>query len=160
MLTILNHTSEGAPTGSLAGRSCRSDQTLFFRLSLGCLSPCGLCACVYSFGQGYLIGFAGGGWLVERIGWQDTFVLVGAPQCLLAAFFHLTVPSPPAAKPKHSVVVDMQQLFRKVQLRVLWAGIFFTTLGSAMHKFLPSFYQRVHGTPAADHVPAPHTYVR
>lgn len=97
-------------------------------------------------GQGYLIGFSGGGWLVEHIGWRDTFVLVGAPQCLLAVFFHLTVPSPPAVKPKNSVVVDVQQLFQKVPLRVIWAGIFFTTLGSAMQKFLPSFYQRVHGT--------------
>ena len=53
----------------------------------------------WAFMQGYLIGFSGGGWLVQQYGWQDTFIAIGAPQCLLALFFHLTVPSPPATKP-------------------------------------------------------------
>jgi|EP01046_Picozoa_sp_COSAG06_P046364 predicted MFS family arabinose efflux permease len=95
--------------------------------------------------QGYLLGFSGGGWLVQEYGWQDTFIFVGAPQCLLALFFHLTVPSPPAIKPTNSVLVDIQILARKTPLRAIWAGMFITTVGAAMNKFLPSFYQRVHG---------------
>ena len=100
----------------------------------------------WAFMQGYLIGFSGGGWLVQQYGWQDTFIAIGSPQCLLALFFHLTVPSPPATKPTNSVVVDVQRLLQKIPLRVIWAGIWFTTIGSAMAKFLPSFYQRVYGT--------------
>ena len=35
-------------------------------------------------------------------------------------------------------------------LRAVWLGVFIGTVGSAMDKFLPSFYARVHGLTVAE----------
>ena len=77
--------------------------------------------------------------MIERYHWPRTFIVVGAPQVLLALFFHLTVPSPKTAKPTSSVFVDVMTLARKQPLRALWAGMFVSTIAAAMNKFLPSF---------------------
>ena len=77
--------------------------------------------------------------MIERYHWPRTFIVVGAPQVLLALFFHLTVPSPKTAKPTSSVFVDVRTLVGKRPLRALWAGMFVSTIAAAMNKFLPSF---------------------
>ena len=41
--------------------------------------------------------------------------------------------------------VDVLALGKLKTLRAIWIGVFFTTIGGAMEKFLPSFYIRVHG---------------
>ena len=91
----------------------------------------------HAFGRGF--GAAGGGWMIERYHWPRTFIVVGAPQVLLALFFHLTVPSPKTAKPTSSMFVDVRTLAGKQPLRALWAGMFVSTIAAAMNKFLPSF---------------------
>jgi MFS family permease len=99
---------------------------------------------------GYLIGFMGGGWLIETHSWQTTFIMVGTPQLGVGVLIHLTVPSVSTPRLTSNLWTDLRELWKLKTLRAVWAGWFFSTLATAMNKFQPSFYQRVHGLSVAE----------
>lgn len=103
---------------------------------------------------GIFMGFLGGGWLNEMVGWRLAFLAVGAPGLLLAVIFRLTVPEPSRSGVSTVRAEDAAPPTREV-LRHLWQVPSFKhmALAAGLHGFaaygvgnwLPSFFIRSHG---------------
>src|SRR3546814_742667 len=54
---------------------------------------------VFVFGAnvGMLMAFLGGGWLLDTVGWRETFLIIGIPGIILGLMVLLLVPEPPTA---------------------------------------------------------------
>ena len=99
-----------------------------------------------------IIGYLGGGWLVESVGWRMTFVVMGVPGILLAIVVKLSLREP-RLKQKVTVVVEHPS-FKSV-LNTLWQQpafrhivmafcvSYFFTMGA--FSWIPSFFIRSHG---------------
>ena len=99
-----------------------------------------------------LLGYFGGGWLVEYFGWRMTFIVMGTPGVLLAILVKLTLREPRLAKGKPEVVeqpsfqhvlstLGKQQTFRCIVI-AFCAAYFF---GAGIVLWMPTFFMRSHG---------------
>jgi len=98
------------------------------------------------------VGFIGGGWLAEYVGWRMTFIIVGAPGILLAILVKLSLREP-RLKQKTTVVIA-QSSFKEV-LGTLWQQRAFRHIvmafcvtyffGMGIFIWLPTFFIRSHG---------------
>eukprot|EP01052_Picozoa_sp_SAG31_P019536 SAG31_NODE_1429_length_8390_cov_2.259076_1_plen_294_part_00 len=102
---------------------------------------------VFSLGwqSGNLFGYILGGWLIRRFTWHRAFVYIGLPQIVMAAVLHWSVASPRTQPNTRSCTSDVCTLASLRTMRYTWAASLMSTIGTAMFKFLPSFYIRVHG---------------
>jgi len=104
-----------------------------------------------------LIGFLIGGWLIELMGWRNTFMVMGGVGIILAVLARLTLREPRVARPTRSVVAPPS--FRSV-FTLLWqqatfrcvvvafcVAYFFT---SGLIQWLPSFFIRSYGMTAGE----------
>jgi MFS family permease len=100
---------------------------------------------------GTLIGFIGGGWAVEQLGWRWTFVLAGLPGLGVAVLTWRILPEPRNQKGQSSTNQSKEGFLET--LRILWrkpsyrAAFFGLTLWSAFSYgssvFFPSYLVRV-----------------
>ena len=94
---------------------------------------------------GYVVGLAGGGYLVEHIGWRATFALVGLlglPVALLM-FIFIREPRAPHASPERE---SWRALFRNRPLRdLLFFGVTSQVCSYAVTLWGVSFYMRSYG---------------
>lgn len=104
-----------------------------------------------------IIGYLGGGWLVDSFGWRMTFIIIGLPGVLLALLVKCTLREP---RLKTScLAVESQPSFKSV-LATLWQQhtlrhivmaftvAYFFGLGFA--QWLPTFFMRSFGMQAAE----------
>lgn len=100
-----------------------------------------------------IFGYLAGGWLAERFGWRDTFILMGLPGILLALIVKLTLREPRLNKDPVSDSANDYPSFKEV-LVTLWqevtfryiviafcVGYFFAT---GLIQWLPTFFIRSH----------------
>jgi len=111
-----------------------------------------------------IVGYFGGGWLAEAVGWRTTFILMGLPGVLLALIARLTLREP---RLKKNVTIGAECLststehysFKEV-LTTLWQVISFRHLvvafciayffGMGIGQWLPTFFIRSHGMSAGE----------
>ncbi|HEU4619672.1 MAG TPA: MFS transporter, partial [Gammaproteobacteria bacterium] len=108
---------------------------------------------------GFLIGYAGGGWLDERVGWRLAFVIVGLPGVLLALLVRLTVREPrrgareglaDTAAPA-PLLSSLRVFSRRASLRHLPLGGALYGIGAfASAVWLPSYFARAFGAGSAE----------
>lgn len=99
-----------------------------------------------------IIGYIGGGWLAESVGWRMTFIVMGVPGVLLAILVKLSLREP-RLKQKSTVVVAQPSL--KDVLNTLWQQCafrhiviafcvsYFFSMGITV--WVPTFFRRSHG---------------
>ena len=99
-----------------------------------------------------IIGYLGGGWLVEYFGWRMTFIVIGIPGILLAILVKLTLREPRLTR-KTAVVVEhpsfkkvlstlgQQTTFRYIVMA--FCVSYFFSMGIA--QWGPTFFIRSHG---------------
>lgn len=99
-----------------------------------------------------IIGYLGGGWLAEKVGWRITFIIIGVPGILLAILVKLTLREPRLEQKKTTII---EQPPFKVVLNTLWQQptfrhivlafciTFFFNMGIGI--WLPTFFIRSHG---------------
>lgn len=99
---------------------------------------------------GALLGLALGGWLVESIGWRQTFYVFGAVGLVLALVLFLTVSEPgrrmdaqhPSA-PKRSLGEDLRDVARNPAFLFLLGGLGFAGFAlTGLVQWLPSYLAR------------------
>ena len=113
---------------------------------------------VFTLGStaGYLLGFAGGGWIAQTYGWRMTFIAVGLPGLLLAALTALVLREPrrhagfavaSAGAPKRESLIETAQalLHKPAFLYVLGSIILYNFLANGALIFTTSFLVRVDG---------------
>ncbi|MBV9991389.1 MAG: MFS transporter [Alphaproteobacteria bacterium] len=85
---------------------------------------------------GLLLGFFGGGWVLQNYGWRSAFIASGAPGLLLVALLMLTVREPPRGLVDNLVAGDTTPRLMEV-VRHLWRQPSFKwiALGCSMHAF-------------------------
>mgnify|MGYP003915889399 CR=1 FL=1 len=99
-----------------------------------------------------IIGYFGGGWLVEYFGWRTTFILLGIPGIFLAILVKLTLREPRLTLSKSQVVeqpsfkqvlstLGRQRTFRCIVM-AFCATYFF---GYGIIQWMPTFFIRSHG---------------
>jgi len=105
-----------------------------------------------SFPLSVIVGFLGGGWLAETVGWRMTFIVIGVPGILLAILVKLTLREP-RLKQTTTVVIEhpswnevlttlwQTRAFRHIVLA--FCVSYFFSLG--MFSWLPTFFMRSHG---------------
>ena len=99
-----------------------------------------------------IVGFLGGGWLAETVGWRMTFIIMGVPGILLAILVKFTLREP---RLKQTTIIDVEQPSWSEVRRTLWQTqafrhivlafcvSYFFSLG--MFSWLPTFFMRSHG---------------
>jgi len=98
-----------------------------------------------------LIGFWGGGWLVDTVGWRTTFIVLGVPGVFLALLVRLTLREPRTeqaldqqeqAPPLLQVlsVLFQQKTFRSIVIAFCISYFF----GMGIIQWMPTFYIRSH----------------
>ena len=101
---------------------------------------------------GMVIGYLGGGWLAESVGWRMTFVLIGVPGILIATLVKLTLHEPRltqkpvqiAKQPPFKEVLTtlwQQRSFRHITIAFCMAYFF----GIGIIHWMPTFFIRSHG---------------
>lgn len=104
-----------------------------------------------------IIGFLGGGWLAEAVGWRMTFIVMGVPSILLAILVKLTLREPrlkqksttATAQPSFKTVLNTlwrQHSFRNVVIAFCVAYFF----GTGIVQWIPTFFMRSHGMETGD----------
>ena len=99
-----------------------------------------------------IVGYLGGGWLVEYFGWRITFMIIGLPGILLAILVKLTLREPRLKQKTHSVIAQpsfkvvlntlrLQPTFRHIVLAFCVTFFF----GTGISLWLPTFFIRSHG---------------
>jgi predicted MFS family arabinose efflux permease len=85
---------------------------------------------------GVLLGFAGGGFVAERLGWRVAFLMLGAPGVLLALLVWFTVPEPERGAADSGAIDTRALPFRSV-VHLLGTNrtFLFVLLGQAIHAF-------------------------
>ena len=99
-----------------------------------------------------IIGYLGGGWLAEHIGWRLTFVVIGVPGILLAILVRFTMHEP-RLKQQNLLVVEqpsfktvLKTLGSKYSFRhvvMAFCVAYFFGMGVAI--WVPAFFIRSHG---------------
>ena len=99
-----------------------------------------------------IIGFMGGGWLIDNFGWRMTFILMGLPGILLAILVKFTLREPRLEKKSTQVI---QHPSFKTVLSTLWRRQAFRNIAIAfcvsyffamgIMQWLPTFFIRSHG---------------
>ena len=99
-----------------------------------------------------IIGYFGGGWLAESVGWRMTFIVMGLPGILLAILAKLSLREP-RLKQKSRLVVEHPS-FKEV-LNTLWRQRTFRHIvtafcvsyffGMGVFIWMPTFFIRSHG---------------
>ena len=105
-----------------------------------------------SFPLAVVIGYLGGGWLAEMVGWRMTFVVIGLPGILLAILVKSTLPEP-RLKQKVSVVHAVPSikdvsitLWRQPTFpHIVMAFVIAYFFGMGILMWLPSFFIRSYG---------------
>lgn len=104
-----------------------------------------------------IIGYLGGGWLIEQVGWRLTFVIIGVPGVLLALLAKFTIIEPRATQ--RETATSKQPTFKYV-ISILWqrqsvryvviafSVLYFFSMGFA--QWLPAFFMRSHGMEIAE----------
>ena len=110
-----------------------------------------------AFPLAVIIGYLGGGWLAETIGWRMTFIIIGLPGIFLAILVKFTLPEP-RLQQKASVALDVPSM--KDVLTTLWrqrsfphivmAFVIAYLFGTGIVMWLPSFFIRSHGMGASE----------
>ena len=98
-----------------------------------------------------ILGYLGGGWLADSIGWRMTFVVIGVPGVLLAILVKLSLREP-RLKKTETFVVEQPSL--KIVLATLWQQRSFRQIvtafclasffGVGVVQWLPTFFIRSH----------------
>lgn len=104
-----------------------------------------------------IVGYLGGGWLVEYLGWRFTFLVIGVPGIFLALLARFTLREP-RLEQEHRLVKQPPSL--KVVLKTLWhqrafqsiviafcVGYFFS---AGIGQWMPTFFMRSHGMGAGE----------
>jgi predicted MFS family arabinose efflux permease len=102
---------------------------------------------------GMTLGLAVGGLIVQKFGWRDAFLLVGAPGFLLAPLVWLTLREPPGltAKQGGSSLVDLLPIIRKPAFLHLFAMLaVISVAGYGMLAWAPAFFMRDYDMKAAE----------
>lgn len=103
---------------------------------------------------GIMLAYLGGGWVVQNIGWRETFFIVGLPGLLLAVIVRLTVQEPERGASEQRVARGAQPSFAEVLkflvvrrsfLHMAFAAGLSAFVGYAFISFLPSFMDRSFG---------------
>ena len=104
-----------------------------------------------------ILGYFGGGWLAEYLGWRMTFVVMGLPGILIAIIAKFTLREP---RIKESLVVAPDQPSFKDVIYSLWKGPSFRHIvvafciayffGLGIGQWLPTFFIRSHGMGAGE----------
>ena len=99
-----------------------------------------------------IIGFMGGGWLIDYFGWRMTFILMGVPGILLAILVKFTLREPRLAHKSPQII---QHPSFKTVLSTLWQRQAFRNItiafcvsyffGMGIIQWLPTFFIRSHG---------------
>ena len=110
-----------------------------------------------SYAISVIIGYLGGGWLVENFGWRITFMVIGLPGILLAILVKLTLREP---RLKQKATIEVEQFSLKEVLNTLWqqhsfrhivtafcVGYFF---GMGIILWMPTYFVRSHGMGASE----------
>ena len=99
-----------------------------------------------------IVSYAGGGWLIDELGWRNTFLVIGLPGVFLAVLVKFTLREPRCIKGMQ--LVEKQPSFKEV-IKILWRGrafrnilvVFcasmFFEMGIAI--WIPAFLIRSHG---------------
>ena len=108
---------------------------------------------------GFALGYLGGGWLNEALGWRAAFVAVGLPGVIVALVVRVTLREPPrgaaegvadpgAAPP---LLSTLRQFWRRRALRHLPLGGAVHGIGAfAASVWLPAYFMRVHGASSVE----------
>ena len=106
-----------------------------------------------------LLGFAGGGFVAERLGWRVAFLVLGAPGVLLALLVWFTLPEPERGAAE-SGAIDTRTLPLRSVLHFLATNRTFrlVLLGQAVHAFssmglllwMAPLLMRLHGMSTAE----------
>ena len=99
-----------------------------------------------------ILGYLGGGWLIEYLGWRNTFIVMGVPGIFLALLAKLTLREPRLADKNRAVE---SPLSFKGELTALWrqrtfrnitmAFILMYFFSAGYSQWLPAFFIRSHG---------------
>ena len=99
-----------------------------------------------------ILGYLGGGWLAESVGWRMTFIVIGVPGVVLAILVKLTLREP---RLKQTKIFVVEQPSFKVVLTTLWQQHSFRQIvtafclasffGIGVVQWLPTFFIRSHG---------------
>jgi len=105
-----------------------------------------------------VIGYFGGGWLVEYVGWRMTFIVMGIPGIFLAILVKLTLREPrlktvrkteEVVQPTFKQVLSTlgrQPTFRCIVIAFCTAYFF----GAGIALWMPTFFMRSHGMEAGE----------
>ena len=99
-----------------------------------------------------IIGYLGGGWLIEYVGWRITFMVIGVLGILLALLVKITLREPRLERNKHAVKPPpslktvlttfwQQRTFRYIAMAFSVSYFFSMGLG----QWLPTFFMRSYG---------------
>ena len=104
-----------------------------------------------------IIGYLGGGWLVDHLGWRSTFMVIGVPGILLALLARFTLREPRLEQKDRKV--EQPPSFKAV-LAILWQQPTFRSIAIAYSvstffsmgviQWLPTFFMRSHGMGVAE----------
>lgn len=99
-----------------------------------------------------IIGFLGGGLLIEHLGWRTAFIVIGVPGILLALLVRFTLREP-RLEPKSHAVKPVLPLM--AVLKILWQQCTFRSIvmafclsyffSAGLIQWLPSFFIRSYG---------------
>lgn len=107
-----------------------------------------------------IIASVGGGWLIEQVGWRNTFMIIGLPGIVLAIVVKLTLREPRVEQPipvksvateQPSIKDVMAVILSNHSLRhnmISYSLLSFFVLGISV--WLPPFYIRSHGMDTAE----------
>ncbi|MEL7185886.1 MAG: MFS transporter [Pseudomonadota bacterium] len=105
---------------------------------------------------GIMLAYLAGGWVVQNMGWRQTFFIVGLPGLLLAAIVRFTLPEPQRGASEGRTASDaaptLGQVFRFLLRRrsfiymALGAGLS-SFVGYSVINWLPSFMDRSFAIP-------------
>jgi MFS family permease len=99
-----------------------------------------------------VIGYLGGGWLIEHYGWRITFMVIGVPGVLLALLVKFTLREPRlrhknrALKPPPSFKVVLTTLWQQRTFRTIAIAFSVSSFFSmGLLQWLPTFFMRSYG---------------
>ena len=108
---------------------------------------------------GIMLAYLGGGWVVQNIGWRETFFLFGVPGIILALIVRFTLKEPPRGlsearsdtADRPGIMTVARFLFRRKSFVHLAVGSGLAAFnGYAVVSFFPSFMARSHGMSIAE----------
>jgi len=110
-----------------------------------------------SYPVAVFVGYLGGGWLAETLGWRTTFIVMGLPGVLLALLVRFTLPEPrlqqasasqPVAPAFKTVLVTLWQ--QRTFVHIVKAFVMAYVFGAGIFIWMPTFFIRSHGMSIAE----------